>query len=827
MYYCGPNDSLSNAWVNHGFGLCFLHTLGSSIIGLWILTFGCIQLGFYKKYATRLSAAVLPQNKKFKIQVFSHYALTSLAILSVIVRHAVSHDQLNGYEILDLVANLIIWPLTLTVLLVERNFQLPSAPSNSHGVVLISTWTLAFLWQNLKLLSLNNEPFFYDLSHLREQIELTVFCLEYAFVFSVFFLGMKAPGISQTHDYLYGEHSDVEAILPDGSPRNQDIQPSTWSGLWTKLAVLLPYMWPKKSLGLQFRVFLCFLLLAGVRVANVFVPLYYKKIVDALTPVALGAEVRFCWDLIAIFVTLKLIQGGGTGGQGILNNIRSFLWIRVQQYTTREIQVGLFTHLHHLSLRWHLSRKTGEVLRIMDRGTSSINGLLSYLVFNILPTIVDIVIAIVYFSSAFNIWFGLIVLVTMIIYLAVTVAMTEWRTKFRRSMNQADNEQRSKGVDSLLNFETVKYYGAEPYEIDRYEKAILSYQAEEFKSQTSLTFLNGAQSLIINGGLLAGSLYCALLVTQRYLTPGDYVLFGTYILQLMVPLNFLGTLYRVIQESFINMENMLELMDEPQEISDRPNAMPIMVTQGKIEFKNVNFHYGPDRPILKDISFIANPGETVALVGATGSGKSTIVRLLFRFYDVQSGSILIDDQNIQTVTQASVRKAIGVVPQDTVLFNDTIRYNIRYGRPDATDNEVEDAARHADIHDKIMGFPDGYDTKVGERGLKLSGGEKQRVAIARTILKSPKIVLLDEATSALDTQTERHIQNALQEVSVNRTTIVVAHRLSTITNAHCILVVNEGEIVERGRHEELLGIPNGKYAAMWSQQSQKKEAEKD
>eukprot|EP00095_Tigriopus_kingsejongensis_P008735 maker-scaffold683_size112676-snap-gene-0.16 protein:Tk08735 transcript:maker-scaffold683_size112676-snap-gene-0.16-mRNA-1 annotation:"atp-binding cassette sub-family b member mitochondrial isoform x1" len=827
MQYCGVNDSLSLPWINHGFGICFLHTLGSSIIGLWILICGTMQLFFYRKYATRLSEAVLPHNKTFKVQIFCHFTLTSLAALSLIVRHGVHSYHVLGYEILDFVAQLIIWPLALSVLLVERNFQLPSAPSHGHGFVLITTWTLAFVWETLKLLSLNNEPFFYDLSEPKDQIELALFCLEYLLVFVAFFLGMKAPGISQTHDYLFGDHSDIEAILPDGEggPRNQDIQRSTWQGLWKKLGILLPYMWPKRSFGLQLRVLLCLLLLAGVRVANVFVPIYYKKIVDALTPVALGEELQFCWDLIAIFVALKLIQGGGTGGQGILNNIRSFLWIRVQQYTTREIQVGLFEHLHHLSLRWHLSRKTGEVLRIMDRGTNSINGLLSYLIFNILPTVVDIVVAIIYFSSAFNIWFGLIVLVTMIIYLAITVGVTEWRTKYRRSMNLADNDQRTKGVDSLLNFETVKYYGAEKYEIDRYQDAILSYQSEEYKSQASLTLLNAAQSGIINAGLLVGSLYCGLLVTQKRLTPGDYVLFGTYILQLMVPLNFLGTLYRVIQESFINMENMLELMDEEREVSDIPNALPIVATQGKIEFRNVDFHYNSDRSILKNVSFIANPGETIAMVGATGSGKSTMIRLLFRFYDVQGGEILIDGQNIQSVTQASVRKAIGVVPQDTVLFNDTIRYNIRYGRPEATDEEVEDAARHADIHDKITTFPDGYDTKVGERGLKLSGGEKQRVAIARTLLKSPKIVLLDEATSALDTQTERNIQNALNQICQDRTTIVVAHRLSTITHANCILVISDGEIVERGRHEELLAQPGGKYAAMWNQQSQKNNEE--
>jgi len=484
----------------------------------------------------------------------------------------------------------------------------------------------------------------------------------------------------------------------------------------------------------------------------------------------------------------------------------------------REIQVGVFRHLHGLSLRWHISRKTGEVLRIMDRGTESINGLLNYIIFSILPTMIDIVIAVVYFSTEFSLWFGLIVFITMVLYLTITIGVTEWRTKFRREMNKNDNEQRTKAVDSLLNFETVKYYNAESYEISRYEGAILKYQTTEWTVMATLSLLNFSQSFIMNGGLLAGSLLAGYMVSENTKTVGDYVLFGTYIMQLMGPLNWLGTLYRVIQESFVNMENMLDLMEEPIEVSDVSNAPDLITTRGKIEFKDVTFYYTPERPILKNISFEVNPGDTVAIVGPTGSGKTTIMRLLFRFFDVKEGSIHFDGQNISQVTQNSLRKHIGVVPQDTVLFNDTIEENIKYAKPGASLDEVKSASKLAEIHDKIMQFPDGYDTVVGERGLKLSGGEKQRVAIARTLLKSPMIILLDEATSALDSATEKNIQFALNQICSNRTTLVVAHRLSTITNANLILVLKDGEIVQSGSHKTLLEI-GGLYKELWDQQA--------
>ncbi|XP_050299887.1 ATP-binding cassette sub-family B member 6-like isoform X2 [Anthonomus grandis grandis] len=602
--------------------------------------------------------------------------------------------------------------------------------------------------------------------------------------------------------------------------KSKDESKSTWRGLWKKVKILSPFLWPRKSCILQTRVIFCFILLGFGRVVNLYIPIYNKKIVDSLT-VTPGQTLEFRWDWILIYVALKFLQGGGGGGgMGFLNNLRSFLWIRVQQYTTKEVQVELFRHLHSLSLRWHLNRKTGEVLRIMDRGTESINSLLQMLLFSLGPTIIDLLIAIIYFFTAFNWKFGVTVSVTMVLYLIFTITITEWRSKFRRRMNLADNATRARSVDSLLNFETVKYYGAENYEVEAFKEAILKYQVEEWKSTITMNMMSSAQNLIANCGLLAGSLLCAYyVVNTNEFNVGDYVLFASYIVQLYAPLNMFGMQYRQIQNNFVDMENMFDLLRQEQEVVDAPNSQELVSRGGGIEFKNVTFKYTPEKTILKDVSFFVPPGQTVALVGPSGSGKSTIIKLLFRFYDVDSGSIIIDGYNIKNeVTQQSLRKIIGVVPQDTVLFNQTIKYNIQYGRITANDAEIIEAAKGADIHDRIMSFAQQYDTMVGERGLRLSGGEKQRVAIARTILKAPTIVLLDEATSALDTHTERNIQDSLNKMCVNRTTVVVAHRLSTIINADQILVVKDGEIVERGRHNNLLQKEGGIYASMWKQQ---------
>ncbi|XP_054471826.1 ATP-binding cassette sub-family B member 6 [Anoplopoma fimbria] len=611
-----------------------------------------------------------------------------------------------------------------------------------------------------------------------------------------------------------GGNINVEIQHSPPPPPSSSPLPSAWQGFGRKVQLLLPFVWPKGTAALQVLVLLCVGLLTAERLVNVLVPVYSKNIVNELSA---GGGWSSLIITVCIYTLLKFLQGGGAGTSGFISNLRQFMWIKVQQFTSRGVQVRLFSHLHGLSLRWHLDRRTGDVLRSVDRGTSSINNLLSYILFSILPTFCDIIIAIIYFVSYFSVWFGLIVFTCMVLYLTCTILITEWRTKYRREMNNQDNNAKSRAVDSLLNFETVKYYCAEDYEVRCFEEAILKYQYCEWKSSASLALLNQTQNVIIGSGLLAGSLLCAHLVSEGQFQVGDYVLFGTYIIQLYTPLNWFGTYYRLIQSAFVDMENMLTLLTEQKEVQDAEDAQDLQLTAGQVEFDRVCFSYVPGIEIHKDVSFTVEAGQTVALVGPSGSGKSSILRLLFRFYEPQSGIIRIDGQDISKVRQASLRSHIGVVPQDTVLFNDTIGNNIRYSRVTASDQEVERAAVAADIHARILELPQGYDTDVGERGLKLSGGEKQRVAIARTILKDPQIILLDEATSSLDTQTERNIQTSLAKICTNRTTIVVAHRLSTIVGANKILVVHDGQIAERGRHEELL-VQGGLYAAMWMKQ---------
>ncbi|KAI8908514.1 P-loop containing nucleoside triphosphate hydrolase protein [Gorgonomyces haynaldii] len=592
---------------------------------------------------------------------------------------------------------------------------------------------------------------------------------------------------------------------------------SSWQDMWQKTKKLFPFLWPK-GIKLQLLVIACFGLLAAGRIVNVLVPYTYKLLVEDLTPGTQDKPKKpfFAWGAILLYTLLRFFQGG----VGLLSSLQYFLWIPVSQYTTREICVQMLRHLHSLSLDFHIKRKTGEVLRVMDRGTASIGSLLSYIAFNILPVFVDIGLAVIYFVFAFDWLVAMIVFVTMILYIFFTVWITEWRTKFRREMNDLDSSARGRAVDSLLNFETVKYFGNEHWEVKEYEKAILDYQVADWKSSSSLNLLNTAQNTVITLGLMAGLLLTAQRVVSGDLTVGDFVAFITYLLQLYQPLNWFGTYYRVIQQNFIDMEKMLDLFEEHVAVQDAPDARPLVLKQGNIAFNDVSFKYTheQDNDTLSNVSFTVPAGKTVAIVGASGGGKSTILRLLFRFYDINSGSIQIDGQDIRQVTQQSLRKAIGVVPQDTVLFNDTVRFNIRYGNVDATDEQVEQAAKAAQIHDRIMSFPDGYDTKVGERGLRLSGGEKQRIAIARTLLKNPSIILLDEATSALDNQTERQIQQQLSQVFKDRTTIVIAHRLSTIVDADEILVLRDGVVVQRGVHRELVTQTNGVYYKMWTRQ---------
>ncbi|KAF9326750.1 Homocysteine S-methyltransferase 1 [Podila minutissima] len=581
-----------------------------------------------------------------------------------------------------------------------------------------------------------------------------------------------------------------------------------------KVRKLIPLVYPKDSTYLKFLIFITFILLILGRVVNYYVPKQTGHIVDIL-----DKERRFDVGAILLYVLLRFLQGGS----GLVNVVRGWAWIPIEQYSNSTLTIQFFQHVHNLSLQFHLNRKTGELLRILDRGTSSIVSLLSTILFQLLPVVVDVAVAVVYFYRDWSWEYAVIVFVTILLYIIVTVTVTEWRTRFRRAMISFDNDARAKAVDSLLNFETVKYYSNEQFEVDRYREAIRKYMVADYKSQVTYQLLNLMQTFVITLGLLVGCLLCAYEISQGKRRVAHFVIFLTYLVQLYQPLNWFGTYYRMLQQNFIDMEKMIQLLEQNQSVHDSPEADRLIVTDGEVVFENVNFQYDTRQKGLHNISFTAPKGKTVALVGPTGSGKSTILRLLFRFYDVSSGRILVDGQDISKKTQTSLREQIGVVPQDSVLFNDSIFYNINYGRTSASKEEVEEAAKAAQIHDKIQEFPDGYETKVGERGLRLSGGEKQRVAIARTILKNPPIVLLDEATSALDSTTESQIQAALAQMTMNRTTLVVAHRLSTIVNADLILCIKDGVIVEQGSHDELIAraIANngeGVYYEMWKQQ---------
>lgn len=754
-----------------------------------------------KKFFKDFSFPELPLPFLYAVQMFLHGIQFVLPLAHLLAKVILCKNCTSGVDLLSGGLEVIGWFFALKALKCER-FRYYVIKAKHHSIPLILFWFLALLFEALVFVSWNSMQWY-----LREHktgtdlLNFIMFCLRLSVTIMLFILGLHGPG-------LYKIKKEKKQVDPTHK--------SPFSALWEKSKQLWPFIWPRDN-WLRLRVVMAVFLLVAARVVNVFVPLQNKKIVNYLTDKKNTSDP---WHLILIYMLLTFLQGGGgIGASGLLGNLRSYIWIKVQQYTSRSVQTELFEHLHHLSLRWHLQRKTGEVIRMVDRGSTSIESLLSYILFQIVPTIVDILVALVFFGAVFNGWFALIVFLTMSFYIAATVIVTEWRTKFRREMNEKENITKAAAVDSLLNFETVKYYNNESFEVTRYQDKIMNYQSAQWMSLVTLNVLNISQSVIITGGLLAGMLYCGKLVVEGKLTVGDFVLFITYVRQLYTPLNFFGTYYRLIQAAFIDMENMFDLLSEKVEVIDVDEAPVIRLNHGLVEFRNVEFYYDERKPILKGISFSVLPGQTVALVGPSGSGKSTIIRLLFRFYDVHSGTVLIDGQDIRQVTQKSLRQIIGVVPQDTVLFNDTIQYNIAYGRVGSDESEVSDAAAAADIHVKITGFPEAYETVVGERGLKLSGGEKQRVAIARTLLKAPEIVLLDEATSALDTQTERNIQASLNRVCANKTTIVVAHRLSTIIGADQILVLKDGIIVERGRHHELLE-KNGLYAVMWNQQQQ-------
>jgi ATP-binding cassette, subfamily B, heavy metal transporter len=574
---------------------------------------------------------------------------------------------------------------------------------------------------------------------------------------------------------------------------------------------LAPYLWPR-DWNLRARVLVSLAFLIAAKLVNVYVPLLYKGAIDTLTPGVVSATA-------AVPIGLIVAYGGARISAQLFAELRDAVFAKVGQRAVRRVALATFRHLHALSLRFHLERQTGGLSRAIERGIRGTEFLLSYLLFNVVPTLFEILLVCAILWQFYAASFALVTLATIVAYITFTFTVTDWRVKFRREMNDRDSEANTKAIDSLLNFETVKYFANEAHEAERFDKALRGYERAAVKSQTTLSALNIGQGAIIAAGLVTVMLLAARGVTRGTMTVGDFVLVNSYLVQLYAPLNVLGMVYRNIKQSLTDLESMFRLLGVPAEIEDRPGAPALDVTSGEIVFDHVSFSYDPRRIILEDVSFRVPPGGTVAIVGPSGAGKSTIARLLFRFYDVDRGAIRIDGHDLRDVTQASVRRAIGVVPQDTVLFNDTVRYNIAYGRPGADDGEIDDAARHARIHDFIAALPDGYDSMVGERGLKLSGGEKQRVAIARVILKEPRILVFDEATSALDTKTEQEIQANLDELRAERTTLVIAHRLSTVVGADEILVLDQGRIVERGNHASLLA-QGGVYAAMWARQQE-------
>lgn len=587
---------------------------------------------------------------------------------------------------------------------------------------------------------------------------------------------------------------------------------STLKGLW-------PHMWPADRADLKFRVLLAFVLLLGAKLATIVMPFAFKFATDALVAVSEGKPLppEGVYAFVAAPAALVVAYGLLRVATALLTQLRDGLFAKVALHAVRRLAYTTFEHMHALSLRFHLERKTGGLTRVLERGRDGIEELVRLIILQMVPTAIELSLVFGVLLFYFDWRYAAVVVVTVIVYMTFTYRATEWRIGIRRRMNESDTEANAKAVDSLLNYETVKYFNAEGREAGRYDRSMERYEKASISTYTSLAVLNAGQAVIFTIGLTTIMVIAVFDVSAGARTVGDFVMINAMLIQLYIPLNFMGMLYREIKQAITDIEIMFGILARDPEIRDKPDTKPLIVKEGTIRFENVRFGYDPEREILKGISFEVPAGKTVAIVGPSGAGKSTISRLIFRFYDVTSGRITIDGQDIRDVTQASLRAAIGMVPQDTVLFNDTIRYNIQYGRWDATDAEVEEAARQAQIDDFIRAAPHGYDTEVGERGLKLSGGEKQRVAIARTILKGPPILLLDEATSALDSYTEKEIQDALERAARGRTTLVIAHRLSTVVAADEILVLDEGQIVERGTHAQLLA-QGGLYAGMWNRQ---------
>jgi ATP-binding cassette, subfamily B, heavy metal transporter len=610
----------------------------------------------------------------------------------------------------------------------------------------------------------------------------------------------------------------------DSRPRStealkREVSADGGGSLFVIMRALWPYIWPAERTDLQLRVAVSMLLLLAAKLATIAVPFTFKWATDALTGEGSAPVAPSDWLVwvIAAPIAMTIAYGGMRILMAALTQARDGLFAKVAMHAVRRLAYRTFEHMHQLSLRFHLERKTGGLTRVLERGRNAIETIVRMVIMQLVPTIIELALIVVVLLYQFDWRYVVVVLVVVALYMIYTYKATEWRIGIRRRMNDSDTDANVKAIDSLLNYETVKYFGAEEREARRYDRAMARYEEASVQAYVSLAVLNAGQATIFTIGLATVMVMCAYGIKDGSKTVGDFVMINAMMIQLYQPLNFMGMVYREIKQAVIDIERMFAILAREPEIEDEPGAKPLAVKRGAIRFENVSFAYEPDRQILKDVSFEVPAGHRVAVVGPSGAGKSTISRLLFRFYEVSGGRISIDGQDIRDVTQHSLHMAIGVVPQDTVLFNDTIRYNIRYGRWEASDAEVEEAARLARIDDFIRRSPKGYDTEVGERGLKLSGGEKQRVAIARTILKEPPILLLDEATSALDSHTEREIQDALERVSENRTTLVIAHRLSTIVGADEIIVLDEGVIVERGTHHQLL-VQGGLYASMWNRQ---------
>ena len=584
---------------------------------------------------------------------------------------------------------------------------------------------------------------------------------------------------------------------------------------WRTIKSVAPYLWPAGNTGIKTRVVLAMIMLVLAKVLTVLTPFFFKGAIDSMSPeIMTEPVVMMVSGTIGLVIAYGAMRLLGVG----FNQLRDAIFAKVGQRALRRLALETFEHIHALSLRYHITRKTGGLSRIIERGVKGVEFLLRFMLFSVGPLILELTMVGMIFFFIYDVRYLAVVVITITLYVWFTFRVTEWRVQIRKEMNKQDTDANQKAIDSLLNYETVKYFSAEEREASRYDDSMREYEKLAIQTNYTLGFLNFGQSVLITGGLVAVMILAAMGVQDGTLTVGDFVMVNAYMIQITMPLNFLGTVYREIRQALVDMGEMFDLLGQPAEITDKPNAPDLVCTGGEISFENVNFSYETNRSILHTLSLKVNAGQTVAVVGPSGSGKSTIGRLLFRFYDVNGGSLKIDDQDVRDITQKSLREQIGVIPQDTVLFNDTIGYNIAYGRPNATHDEVIEVAKAAQIHDFIMSLPDGYDAIVGERGLKLSGGEKQRVGIARTLLKNPPILLLDEATSALDSETEQDILDSLKRMGEGRSVITIAHRLSTVVHADRIIVLEKGHVSEEGTHDELLA-KQGRYASMWARQA--------